>query len=459
LQFLDRRPELSVLEEACGTRRPELVILYGRRRIGKTALVRELSNHVRLIYFIVNYEDREKAIEDLTLQLTRQVKLPFKPKFENFSDLYAALPKLWDGKVVVAIDEFQRLHGTGGVTELQAAWDSGVLGRGISLILLGSSVGMIERLGMSYEGPLYGRATKILKLGPLSFKDSREFMARLDEEDKVRAYGIFGGVPAYLSLLNSEASIRENLLTLVLAPGAPLKEEPMNLVSTETREPSRYIQVLEAVADGASTLGEIADRSRIPHTEISKYVRVLEKELDLVQREYPLLEERRGRARYRLKDAFARFWFRFIRPQLSLLELGQERQVLRDVIDRLDEHVAPTFEAVAMEHMLVLRNEGRLAFGKLGKWWSKDAEIDVVAIDEKESTAYFAEAKWAGKPVGVDVLRNLRAKAGSFPWRKESRKNMFLIYSRSGFKFPREEDVFLFSLHDIARDVERARSR
>lgn len=213
-----------------------------------------------------------RAIDDLTLQLARQVELPFKPRFERFTDLYQALPKLWNGKVVVAIDEFQRLHRTGGVTELHAVWDSGDLGRDIMLILLGSSVGIIERLGLSYEGPLYGRASRIMKLRPMLYRDSRKFMTGLSEEDKVRAFGIFGGVPAYLVLLEKKSSLRDIIFELVLSQGAPLREEPLNMLSIETREPSRYMQILEA----------IADKSKVPIVEIHKYVGVLEKELDLV---------------------------------------------------------------------------------------------------------------------------------------------------------------------------------
>lgn len=453
MEFINREEELSMLEQAAERAQPELVVVYGRKRIGKTALIRELSKHLRLLYLVVNYEDRERARDDLTLQLARQVKLPFKPSFETFTDLYQALPKLWDGKVIVAIDEFQRLHRTGGVTELQAAWDSGDLGRNIMLILLGSSVGMIERLGLSYEGPLYGRASRIMKLRQMLYRDSRKFMTGLSEEDKVRAFGIFGGVPAYLILLEKRMSLQDSIFELVLAQGAPLREEPLNMISMETREPSRYIQILEAIAEGASALGEIADKSKVPIVEIHKYVRVLEKDLDLVQRIYPLLEVKRGRARYRLTDAFTRFWFRFIRPQQSLLELGQEDEVLKTTIEKIDEHVAPTFESVALEHMLTLRKAGTLHYQSIGKWWSRDVEIDLVAIDERTSTAIFTEVKWARTPIRRDILLKLRAKAESFPWRKDSRKNLFLVYSRSGFDFTGEEDAYLFSLKDISRDL------
>ncbi|MEM2942956.1 MAG: ATP-binding protein [Candidatus Bathyarchaeia archaeon] len=386
-----------------------------------------------------------RAIDDLTLQLARQVELPFKPRFERFTDLYQALHKLWNGKVVVAIDEFQRLHRTGGVTELHAVWDSGDLGRDIMLILLGSSVGIIERLGLSYEGPLYGRASRIMKLRPMLYRDSRKFMTGLSEEDKVRAFGIFGGVPAYLVLLEKKSSLRDIIFELVLSQGAPLREEPLNMLSIETREPSRYMQILEA----------IADKSKVPIVEIHKYVRVLEKELDLVQRIYPLLEVKRGRARYRLTDAFTRFWFRFIRPHQSLLELGQEDEVLKMIIEKIDEHVASTFESVALEHMLTLRRAGTLHYQSIGKWWSREVEIDLVAIDERTSTAIFTEVKWTKTPIRREILLKLRAKAECFPWRKDSRRNLFLVYSRSGFDFAGEEDAYLFSLEDISRDLEK----
>ena len=163
------------------------------------------------------------------------------------------------------------------------------------LVLAGSSIGMMEKLGLSYESPLYGRSTKILKIGEFDYVSIRPFVAKYDEEDKVRTYAVFGGTPGYLALLNDNKSLLENIEELVLRPGAPLREEPRILLSMELREPSRYLQVLKAIADGATKLGEIADKSGIKVNEVGKYIRVLKE--DLVKRLYPLLEEnRRGKA-------------------------------------------------------------------------------------------------------------------------------------------------------------------
>ena len=165
---------------------------------------------------------------------------------------------------------------------------------------------MMERIGLSYESPLYGRSTRILKIRELDYASTRAFTARYREDDKIRAYAIFGGTPGYLALIDDNKSLLENVEELVLKPGAPLKEEPRVLLSMELREPSRYLQVLKAIADGATKLGEIADKASLKTNEVVKYVKILEKDLDLVERRYPLLEEgRRGKE----NSSFRRYRF------------------------------------------------------------------------------------------------------------------------------------------------------
>ncbi|MCD6368901.1 MAG: ATP-binding protein [Thermoproteales archaeon] len=453
IKFIDRENELSLLEEAYSSRRAELVIIYGRRRIGKTFLLSFFTRSKRAVYLVANYSEPEYALRDLVEQLCRQVDLPYTPRIDSFRDLYKLFGQL---KVrVVIIDEFQRLHDSGGVTELQSAWDHHLSRSGIMLILAGSSVGMMERIGLSYESPLYGRATRILKMQELNYAAVRAFVTKYGEEDKVRVYAVFGGTPGYLALLDDSKGLVENIENLVLKPGAPLREEPRVLLSMELREPSRYLRVLEAVAGGATRLGEIADKAGVTSSEVGKYVRILERDLDLIERRYPLLEEgKRGKARYYLKDNFLKFWFSMIFPHINLLELGLYDEVSRCIQASIDAFTSHIFEQVALQHFLSLAKRGILSVSKVGKWWHRDTEIDFVAIDVKSNTAYFAEVKWSEKPLDKKVLYSLISKAEKFPWRRNTRRNIYVLYSRSGFSFSEEEDVQLYSLEDIKKDFD-----
>ena len=268
---------------------------------------------------------------------------------------------------LIVIDEFQRLHGTGGVTELQSFWDKLPSKKNILMILSGSSVGMMERIGLSYESPLYGRATRILKIEDLDYSSMRAFIKRYSEEDKIRTYAVFGGTPGYLAQIDDVKTIKENIRDLVLKPGAPLREEPYFLLSTEIREPSRYIQILLALASGATKLGEIADKSGVKINEVGKYIRVLESELDLIERRYSLLEEgKRGKARYYLKNNFFKFWYSLVFPYMRLIELGQYNQVIELLWTKIDYYTSKVFEQVAFQHFTLLANKGEVSFTRIG---------------------------------------------------------------------------------------------
>ena len=230
----------------------------------------------------------------------------------------------------------------------------------------------------------------------------------------------------------------------------------MILLKLELRKPSRYAEILRAIASGATQFGEIADKSGVRATELPKYLRVLEEDLELVERRYPLLSEgSRGRARYYVRDSFTRFWFRFVHPNRVLLELGLYPEVASKLPEALDRQASEAFEEVARQHLALLAKSGRVSFTRIGRWWSGDVEIDLVAIDERQGTAYFVEAKWSKQPVGREVLRRLERKAEEFEWRRGERREVYVLYSRSGFTFEQEEGVLLFSLSDVERDFER----
>ncbi len=321
------------------------------------------------------------------------------------------------------------------------------------LILLGSSVGMMEKIGLSRESPLYGRATRIIKLKGLGYRSARAFTEKYSEEDKIRTYAVFGDTPGYLALLDDTKTLTQNIENLVLKPGAPLRDEPTILLSMELREPSRYMQILEAIAVGATKLGEIAGKASIKTSEAGKYLRVLEKHLDLIERRYPLLQEgKRGKARYYIKDNFFKFWFRHILPNTGLLELGLHRQVLENIEKTIDEYTSHIFEQVALQHLALLAKNREITFTNIGKWWHKDVEIDLVAIDKKTRTAYFIEAKWSKNPLTRKTLYRLISKSEKFPWRKNDRKNIYILYSRKGYTFTTDdENVKLYTLKHIEK--------
>lgn len=445
ITIIDRERELAFLEDRYRSGSAELIVVYGRRRVGKTFLLRKFLAGKRGVYFYVS--KLGNILQELSEAIGEQLGVhpPLLRSYRDFFEFIAREGR--NERIVVVIDEFQRLaeHDPSFLMELQASWDSLLSGTKVFLVLSGSSIGVVERAALSSSSPIFGRRTGQLKVKPFTFACVKEFFREWLCEDRIRAYAVFGGIPAYLSLLNTSRSLLENINSLILEPWGPLHEEPYFLLAAETREPLRYMTILEAMASGATTLGEIASRSGLSASELPRYLRTLEALLDVVERSYPLLEEgRRGRARYRVKDNFLRFWFRFVRPNLHLLELGEVDRVAARVAEQLDEYVSAVFEEVALEHFS--RSVPAL---RVGRWWRGGVEIDGVAVDEKNKVAYFMEAKWSKHPLDRSVLRELERKAEEFEWERGRRREVYYLYSRSGFTFEAEEGVKLVSLEEL----------
>ncbi len=446
-RFINREEELKFLSEKYRSGKPELIIIYGRRRIGKTFLIRKFMERVdRGAYVVVKRPGRD-SLRDFSEAL--RGFLGFTPRLDDFQDLYLLLNELSGDRFLLVIDEFQRLAEKDQIflMEMQAAWDQFLSNSKVMLVLMGSSVGTVERVGISPSSPIYGRRTGIIKLKPFPFSCAKEFMKSFGDEDKVRGYSVFGGTPAYLDMLDQSLDLTDNLFSLVLRRGAPLKEEPLFFLSQETREPLRYMAILEELASGANTLGEIASKSGIRVTDLPRYLKILERDLDIVRREYPIMERKRSRARYRISDEFFRFWFRFVHPNWELLEMGGEEKVLELVMKDLDNHASFTFEEIAKEHLLRTQEVERV-----GRWWKGDVEIDIIGLKSEPPVVTFAEVKWTSKPVGREVLNSLITKASLFNWKREKREEKYIIYSRSGFSFDSDE-AELVDLSRLIREL------
>lgn len=446
--FVDRERELRVLEEAYASGKPELIVVYGRRRLGKTFLIRRFLRGRRGAYLVANYAERELALRDLSRQLSLATGI--EASFQWLRDLLRFAARVLGERPVIVIDEFQRLAGTGLLGELQSFWDTEAHEHNPMIILVGSGVGVVERLALSYNSPIHGRVTRVLRLGGFGYREARVFMEGWGPVDRVRGYSVFGGTPYYLSLIDASRSLTENITKLVLEPGAPLHEEPLSILYAETREPDRYMAVLEAIARGYERPSEIASYVGVPRDSIGKYLRVLEEALGLVERTYPLGMEGRPRyARYRIVDWFFSWWFSEVYPFRSLLELDPEKAAGR-ILARLDLHAARAWEQVAMEHMLLLRRRGALGFTKIGRWWWRGTEIDIVAVDEDTGTAIFAECKWGR--ADRRTLTQLMAKAQQFPWRRGERREVYIIYAGSVESLPETPGVHVYTVDRVDED-------
>lgn len=446
VEFVDRREELEFLERVCASGRAQLVVVYGRRRVGKTRLLLELLRRRRGLYFYVPRGGAETILEELSRSVEGEFFKGFRfADFRAFLEYLAA--KMEQGYVVV-IDEFQRLAEVeGALSLLQRYWDERFSSTRSTLILAGSAIGSVVRVALRGDAPLYGRRTALLKLEPLGFAGVLEWFSGLSPVDAVKLYGIFGGTPAYLELVDERRSPEENALELVLSRRGPLHEEPVHLLMEELRAPARYMDILGAIAQGRTTLSEIASVAALRRENATTYLSYLEL-LGLVERERPVLG--RGRSHYAIRDPFFAFWFKFAWPNMRSLEMGLEREVWASAAEEFNAHLGWVFERVAREFVVEAGKSGELPVRPkaVGRWWSGSEEIDVVALSP-EGAALLLEVKWGSlsRREAENILARLAGKAA----RLEVGEKHYGLVARSieGKAELRRRGYAVFDLEDV----------
>ncbi len=440
MTFINRVPELCFLNQAYETAAAELVILYGRRRVGKTALLREFSKSKPALYFMATRLPEAQQLKELGEIVGSFFQDPLLAEngFRDWRQVLAYLARRPE-PFLFLLDEFPYLVESNPAlaTVWQRGWDEGLQASRAKVVLAGSSVGMMERETLAGGSPLYGRRTGQLRLEPFPFREARTFFPRYDLEDQIRAYAILGGIPYYLSRFNDTAPLLHNVSEHVFARGAVLREEVEFLLREELHEPRLYFAILHALAQGKRRPSEIANATGLTHGTLSKYLSVLQS-LSLVIREVPATEsapEKSKKGLYGIADPFVRFWFRFVLGQRSLLEMDQTAKATQNVADALDEFVAPIWEDICRDEV----NRGLLAevtgtaWSGARRWWDRAREVDVLAWSENRDRVLLGECKWSKKPVGLNVLQELEAAFPATGLARQSRNPLFVLFSRAGF--------------------------
>ena len=438
--FINRRAELDFFDRSWSARDPQMVVVYGRRRVGKTALLRQFADGRRAYHYMATRLPETQQLRELGQGLGALVDdaLLADSGFQNWDQIFTWLGRQ-KRRFGFIIDEFPYLVEANPALPslLQRAWDQQLSESKSFLVLCGSSVAMMEREVLSERAPLFGRRTGQLRLAPLLFRDACKFFPRYGFEDRVRAWSILGGVPYYLRLFDDNRSLRENIRTAILDTGAPLQDEVEFLLRQELREPRIYFGILAAIAAGKRKLSEILNATGLSGPTVNKYLSVLQG-LGLVVREVPATERQPEKSRkglYGIADPFVRFWFRFVLPQRALLETGRSAEASLRVDSKLDSFAASAYEAICCQevnHGLLDETTGR-RWERAARWWTRNAEIDLIAQTEDCTSVLFGEAKWSRRPVGTNILRDLQEASLLVDLPSGATRRHFALFSRSGF--------------------------
>ena len=453
--FANRIQELAFLERMFARDSSQFLVLWGRRRVGKTRLIQEFSRGRRVLYHVGTQSTERLAVEGWSAQAA-----------EFFQDSVLRVQPLqsWEAALAYLTDRCQRDDSGWGVifdefpylvqsaarlpSLLQAAWDGSLKHTRVKLILCGSSMAMMESIFFSQQAPLYGRRTGQWKVEPFRIEDLALLFPRLNTVALLELYCVIGGLPMYAERLDKEAPLLSNIRDHILTKGELLYEEVPFLLREELREPRVYQSILSVIASGAQRFSEISSKTGLDRAHLTGYLASLG-ELGLVTREVPVTEdhpEKSRRGRYILNDPFVRFWYRFVYPNFSRLEAGDVEGVLCQVIepqlrDYTSLHVEMPLASMCQRGLL----RGSIPFepAYVGRHWSAQEEFDVVAIDHQRTKAFVAEVKWSERPVSSGLLEALRQRIATC----EALRGLEVtpaVISRSGFRdHPKAGDLLI----------------
>ena len=468
MRFVDREAELEIVMRDLESPRPSLFVLYGRRRTGKTALLRKAVETRRSVFFTADLGSPRDHLTSFSAAVSESL---------GTEGLEGAVFPSWEQALrfcgrraqreplAVVLDEFQYVASADETlpSVLQRLWDTEFQSSQLSLVLCGSYVSFMERQVLGARNPLYGRRTGQLLLAPLRSREAGLFFPSWTADAAMSAVAILGGIPAYLQQFDEAGDLATNVMRAILRQGAPLCDEPRFLMMEELREPQVYFSICRAIANGHGRPSEIAQAAGLrDRGAVGPYLVALQ-EMKLVERRTPATVRNPERSRqglYRLADPFFRFWFRFVYPSRAALEAGDAELVWsRKVEPYLAQHVAGVFEDACREYLLSLNRKGRLptTYDRIGGWWHGPHEVDLVGIAD-DGEILLAECKWSTKPVGTDILDALKEKQKHVVADLDMKTTgvRFALFSRSGFtaalrRRARAESIHLFTVEDVLR--------
>lgn len=436
VMFIDREAELRSLEEAAKSAAGQLVIVWGRRRVGKTYLLQEFGQQQRTVYYAATQQSAPVELQTFTDTVRDALGTEGLPPGYVFPDWSAALEFVTDRagsrRLVLMLDEFPYLADSSpGIESLvQKWWDQKGRNSPVMIVLCGSAVSYMEQIRGS-AAPLHQRATATVKVRPLDYRGAGLFVEGLPPRVRPVTYGILGGTPLYLEQWDAQKSLRENLLHLFGRAASPLVDAAELVLSGEVPEMEGAFRILQAVALGRTRAGEIADYAKVAVERPLKRLTTL----GILERRVPALDDpaRTKRAIYRISDPYFAFWFRFVAPNRSQIARGLGHQLVDSrILPGLDDYMGWVFEEIAREHARQLAASGKLEADSVEAWWSADGqhEIDLVGLAGRTKVSFVGSAKWSARPLTRAVLSSLHAHAAALPGADE--ETLKLLYGRVG---------------------------
>ena len=436
--FIGRESELNALNRLYNSGKFEFAVIYGRRRVGKTALISEFIKDKEAIFFTGVETNAKQNLENFSRCIMEYTT--GKPADTTFSSFQSALEHIFElaktKRLLLVIDEYPYVARASKslASTLQSLIDKYKEDSKLFLILCGSSMSYMEDHVLAYKAPLYGRRTAQFKIKPFDFFEVCSYLNKMTDVDKAIAYGITGGTPKYLLQIDENISIEENIKNTHLNPYSSIFEEPSNLLKQEVREPAIYNAIITAIATGSSRMNEISSKVGEDTSVCSAYIKNLIL-LGIVKKELPYGEKSSRKTIYSIEDNMFRFWYRFVTKNTSVIVRGASDLAYGRIAPELPDYMGSVFEDICKQYLwkLLLKGECPVNFNDLGRWWGSNPktraqeEIDIMGSDK--DSALFGECKWTNENVDISVLETLIERSTLFAYRDVH----FYLFAKTGF--------------------------
>lgn len=444
MKFYNRKSELDALceiEKSSG-KRAQMTVMIGRRRVGKTELIRHfLRKKPNSFYFFVEKKKTLPLLDEFTEILRQKYSFltsPFKTWDEFFGFIFEISKK---DLLNIVFDEFQNFKfvDPSVFSVLQKHWDLNYKESKLNLILVGSVITLMEKIFRGSKEPLFGRVSHKIYLEPFSSLVIQKLLAdyRIKKfSDLLNFYSAFGGVPKYYAELENKDQLKQGDFTNVIKAmffdgDGILKDEGYDLLSQEFgKNYQTYFSILQAIASGGTRVSEIADKSGVPVSAIPRYLDTLAERYRFIKRKLPIFSKYSKNSRYCLSDRFLIFWFRYIFRFKSLIEIGKFNQISDFIKKDIGNLQGFVFEDIAKDFILNEDKKGKFPFSieGIGNFWDKKGnEIDLVVFNESAKQIMFLECKLSPKRINHSIIEKLKEKSKQVAWNRFERKEYFGI--------------------------------
>ncbi len=463
--MIGRQNELNILNSLYESNKFEYLVMYGRRRVGKTTLLQEFIKDKKAVFFPAQEKNDALNLQDFSKMVQIRLDGMFISSFDGWKESFEYIDKKVKARTTIIIDEFPFIAEENPTIKsiLQHAidhiWKNN---RNIFLILCGSSVSFMETDIMGNKSPLHDRQTSSMEVLPFDYFESGMFYPGYSYEQKLISYGILGGVPRYLEAFDDSLSLEENIEKKIIRKGAYLNEEPTNLLKAELREPNVYNSILSAIANGRNRVQEISDFLHEEKSKISKYLIVLQT-MRLVEKKVPCGEgENSRKGIYVLTDNFFRFWFRYEFTNNAYYEMLGAGPASREIMNGISDYMGDAFEGICKEYFIRKAKRGELPFipYKIGKWWGNNPyikaqdDVDILMLDKSGENGIFVECKFTNSKMPHREYEDLKDAMKAFPGITE--KYMYFVsksgYEASVIRYAQKDGAILLGLDDLFKE-------